>query len=115
MFSYCRNIKEIDLSKAKLPSNITGTNYMFRYCTNLENINFGNMNMTNVTVMNGMFANCPSLSDYTLNNILELCTKATTMGNKELYNLGLTSAQATRCENLSNYQAFLDAGWSTGY
>lgn len=26
-----------------------------------------------------------------------------------------TKAQATKCQSLSNYQAMLDAGWTTGY
>ncbi|MGN1301209.1 MAG: hypothetical protein ACI4U9_01605 [Clostridia bacterium] len=34
---------------------------------------------------------------------------------KTLKYLGLTSTQATICTTLSNYQAFLDAGWTTGY
>ena len=34
---------------------------------------------------------------------------------KTLAYIGLTSAQATKCTTLSNYQAFLDAGWTTGY
>lgn len=64
----------------------------------------------------GIFQNCSSLSNASLNNIMASCISATNIsGTKTLRNLGLTSAQCTTCQGLSNYQAFLDAGWTTGY
>ena len=45
-----------------------------------------------------------------------MCTSAVKIKrNKTLKFIGLTEAQATTCQSLSNYQAFLDAGWTTGY
>ena len=38
-----------------------------------------------------------------------------TKSYKTLKYMGLNSTQATRCKELSNYQTFLDAGWTTGY
>lgn len=35
--------------------------------------------------------------------------------SKTLKALNLTSSQATRCQSLSNYQDFINAGWTTGY
>ena len=35
--------------------------------------------------------------------------------NKTLKYIGLTEEQATICQSLSNYQAFTNAGWTTGY
>ena len=45
-----------------------------------------------------------------------MCAGATSYtGTKTLSTLGLTSAQATICQGLSNYSAFTSAGWTTGY
>lgn len=137
-FENCNNLKEI----AQLNTNkVTNMQYMFRFCVNLviaPQINTGNVtdidfmfgNCTNlvtvplldiskVTSIENMFYDCPNLSDESLNNILAMCANATayiTQGtNMTLAHIGLTSAQATRCQSLSNYQAFLNAGWTTGY
>ena len=70
---------------------------------------------TNKTFQN-CFVNSSSLSDKSLNNILAMCANATSYtGIKKLNYIGLTSEQATKCTTLSNYQTFLDAGWTTGY
>lgn len=137
-FENCNNLKEI----AQLNTNkVTNMQYMFRFCVNLviaPQINTGNVtdidfmfgNCTNlvtvplldiskVTSIENMFYYCPNLSDESLNNILAMCANATAYiaqgTNMTLAHIGLTSAQATRCQSLSNYQAFLDAGWTTGY
>ena len=66
--------------------------------------------------MNGMFQSCTLLTQESLNNILQMCINATSFtGTKTLKYLGLSSTQATTCQSLSNYQAFLNAGWTTGY
>ena len=62
------------------------------------------------------FGNCNSLSNDSLNNILQMCINAVSYtGTKTLKYLGLTQAQATTCTGLSNYEAFTSAGWTTGY
>lgn len=62
------------------------------------------------------FGNCSSLSNNSLNNILQMCINAVNYtGTKTLKYLGLTEAQATTCTGLSNYAAFTAAGWTTGY
>ena len=69
-----------------------------------------------VTTMVAMFTSCSNLSDESLNNIMQMCINATSYtATKTLKSVGLTTAQATRCQSLSNYQAFLDAGWQTGF
>jgi hypothetical protein len=68
--------------------------------------------------MKEMFLGCISLSDESLNNILQMCvnaTNVTTSTYKTLAYIGLTSEQATKCTTLSNYEAFIAAGWTTGY
>ena len=128
------NLPEIDLSKAtntksmcwdatsitSVPnydiSKSTITQFMFRNCTNL--IDVPAFNLANVTNMQGMFMDCSSLSDESLNNILAMCITAVKITNstyKKLSYIGLTSDQATRCQSLSNYEAFTAAGWRTGY
>ena len=45
-----------------------------------------------------------------------MCANATSYtGTKTLAYIGLTSAQANKCKSLSNYSAFIAAGWTTGY
>ena len=134
-FAYFYNLKEIplvDTSKAtslqgfcqscqsikSIPQfntiNAYGLNNSFNGCTNLENVPILNTNKVNN--FSNAFYNCPKLSNDSLNNILQMCINATSYtGTKTLEEIGLTSTQATTCQSLSNYQAFLDAGWTTGY
>ena len=135
MFHDCKNLTTIPLLNI---SKVTNMGYMFYNCTNLATIpllntskvtNMGNMfynctkltsipllDTSNVANMYSMFSNCPNLSDESLNNILAMCTNATKItSNKTLSRIGLTSDQATRCQSLSNYEAFTAAGWTTGY
>ena len=87
---------------------------MFNNCTNLTTIPL--LDTSSVTDMNSMFAYCLNLSDESLNNILAMCTNATSYkGRKTLASIGLTSEQANKCTTLSNYSAFTAAGWTTGY
>ena len=66
--------------------------------------------------MNHMFDGCTSLSDESLNNILVICKNAVKItSNKTLKYIGLTKKQANICQSLSNYQDFINAGWTTGY
>ena len=135
MFNYCTNLTTIPLFNT---SNVRDMSGMFENCTNLTTIpllNTSNVilmlnmfggctNLTTIPLLNTssvtniafMFENCTSLSDESLNNILAMCKNATSYSNtKTLAYIGLTSEQATKCTTLSNYQAFLDAGWTTGY
>jgi hypothetical protein len=66
-----------------------------------------------VTNMASMFANCQTLSDESLNNILAMCINASTYtGTKTLSQLGLSATQKTKCKSLSNWDSFVAAGWS---
>ena len=111
MFYGCTNLTTIPLLNT---INVTNMSHMFNGCTNLTTIPL--LNTSNVTNMNSMFSNCSSLSDESLNNILAMCTNATKItSGKTLNQIGLTRDQATRCQSLSNYEAFTAAGWTTGY
>ena len=111
MFSGCVSLTNIPYLSASRVNNMSG---MFDGCTNLTTI--PSLDTRNVTDMQNMFQNCTNLTDESLNNILEMCANATHYTQtKTLEYIGLTSEQATRCATLSNYQTFLDAGWTTGY
>ena len=70
----------------------------------------------NVTGLYNTFGYCNQLETNSLNNIMQMCINATSYTRtKTLKEIGLSSTQATTCQSLSNYQAFLEAGWTTGY
>jgi surface protein len=143
MFSGCSNLETLNLSTFK-PKIVQNTASMFQNCSKLISLDLSNWDVSNLKNMGVMFANCsllkdidftgwslikmrnnisnsfsncPMLSNDTLNSILAILITAnpTSSSFKTLKYTGLTQAQAEVCQTLSNYQAFLDAGWTTGY
>ena len=111
MFSDCSSLTTIPLLNT---SNVTDMNNMFSDCSSLTSIPL--LNTSNVTDMNNMFRGCSSLNNESLNNILAMCANAVKITyNKTLKYIGLTEEQANICKTLSNYQTFVNAGWTTGY
>ena len=113
MFYQCTNLSTIPQLDT---SNVTNMNYMFYGCSSLSSIPL--IDTSNVTNMGTTFAGCSNLSNTSLNNILQMCinaTKITSTSLKTLARIGLTSAQATTCQSLSNWNDFVAAGWSSGY
>lgn len=113
-FSYCYKIASIppmDTSK------VTKFSYLFAGCSKLVTIPLLNTsNLSDGNSMQSMVSSCPLLSEESLNNILAMCINATNItSNKTLKYIGLSSTQANTCTTLSNYQNFVDAGWTTGY
>ena len=110
-FAYFKNLKKFPaINTAK----ITNMSTMFRYCAALQDVEI--FNTSRVTNMNNMYQGCTALSNESLNNILYMCANATAYtGTKTLAVIGLTSAQATTCQSLSNWDDFVSAGWTTGY
>ena len=53
MFSYCKNLTDIDLSNFNT-QNVTNMSHMFIGCASLKNINLSNFNTQNVTNMSCM-------------------------------------------------------------
>lgn len=98
--------------------NLTNCSNMFRQCYALEDIpTLQVKNATNVNFSN-MFAACPSLTDVSINNIMQMCINTTNYtGTKTLAHLGFDSSDypASRIQALSNYTAFTTAGWTIGY
>ena len=114
MFANCTNLTEIPLLDT---SKVTDMISMFANCISLTTIPLlDTSKVTSITGMDSMFADCTSLSDESLNNILAMCKNATSYtGTKTLAYIGLSEEQATKCTTLSNYSAFTSAGWTTGY
>lgn len=90
---------------------------MFSGCTNLKNVGILDLVRVAGGGLQNMFSGCTSLTNESLNNIMRTCINANngSYGTKTLAHLGISSAQAQICTTLSNYQDFLDAGWTTGY
>ena len=110
-FAGCTSLTTIPLLDTSKVTDMTG---MFNGCTNLTTIPL--LDTSKVGYMAWTFQNCSSLSDESLNTILAMCANATShAGTKTLKYLSLTSAQANKCKSLSNYSAFIAAGWTTGY
>ena len=111
IFQNCSQLESIPLMNT---NNVTSIMNMVSSCAKLKNIPV--LNTSKITNFSNAFQYCSRLTNESLNNILQMCIGATSYaGTKTLAKLGLTSAQATTCQSLSNYQAFITAGWTTGY
>lgn len=112
MFNGCTSLTS--MPNINLPELVDATN-MFSFCRALVDVPA--LNAPKLSAMEEMFLKCTALSESSLNNILSICANSavTTENYKTLKYIGLTESQATKCTTLSNYQAFLNAGWATGY
>lgn len=112
MFTNCESLTSVPKLDT---SSITSMIFAFANCPALVSI--PELDTSNTVLLISAFASCPALSDDSLNNILKMCINSavTSSDQKTLQNIGLTESQATKCTTLSNYQAFLNAGWTTGY
>ena len=112
MFNGCTSLTNIP--NINLPELVDAT-YMFSNCSALVDVPA--LNAPKLSIVQSMFLGCTALSESSLNNILSICANSavTTENYKTLKYIGLTESQATKCTTLSNYQAFLNAGWTTGY
>ena len=110
MFSSAENLETVALFDT---SRATDFSRMFYNCVKL--INVPEFNTSNVTNLQLAFSSCFSLSNESLNNILAMCYKSAVTTNKNLMQIGLTSAQADICETLPNWSAYIAGGWAKGY
>lgn len=114
MLSFCERFYSLKKVPFMDTSNVTDMRWAFDTCSELVDLPL--LNTSSVTSMRRAFSSCSSLSNDSLNNILAMCANATSYtGTKTLNDIGITAVQATICQGLSNYQAFLNAGWTTGY
>jgi hypothetical protein len=105
------NIAQLDTKSLQYCQN------MFNSCKKLKNI--GVFDFSNVQNAQNIFSYCSSLTNNDLNNILKTFSNTPKYANvsdwKTLKFIGLSQAQAEICTTLSNYQAFINNGWTTGY
>lgn len=112
MFYNAENLIKVDTLDT---SSVTDMKEMFKNCKNLIDVPAFDAS-SNTSNLRYMFVSCPKLSNESLNNILATCISANNfISTKTLANIGLSSEQATTCATLSNWDAFVDAGWSSGY
>lgn len=95
-------------------SHITNAQQLFSGCESLITVPIYNFSSLTGNNNYNMFASCASLSNDSLNNILQMCIGMTGVTNKTLKYIGLSSTQATTCESLSNWNDFVSAGWTKG-
>lgn len=135
LFQFCEDLEEVNLFDT---SNVTNFGSMFFSAKSIKEIpNFNTINATDfnrlcngctllekvpildthlVTSFQWAFYGCNNLTNESLNNILYMLAHATSYtGQKTLQYVGLSQTQATTCTTLSNWQAFVSAGWTTGY
>ena len=113
MFSGCSALETVNI-EGKIYSNLAS---MFRNCTNLKNINILTFSfITRASALQNMFQYCPSLTDTSLDNILQMCANSSITGNNmTLAYLGITDATiypTSRIEALPHYEDFTTAGWT---
>lgn len=109
MFYFCSSLHSIPQLNT---ANVTNMSGMFMFCYSLSTL--PELDTSKVTNFTNMLNGCYSLSDNSLYNILEMCINATSYtGTKTLSSLALdTTRYSNRISNLSNYQDFLNAGWT---
>lgn len=111
MFKDCSNLTVIPQLNTH---NVTNMQNVFTNCSNLATI--PELDISSVTNMDYAFIHCDNISNDSLNNILaSLLTATSYTKTKTLNIIGLSEEQAQICTTLSNYQAFIEAGWTTGY
>lgn len=111
MFQSCKKLIAVPQMDT---SNVTNMRYMFQNCVSLETIPL--LDTSKVTDMQLMVSGCTKLTNESLNNILLMCANAVAYtATNTLKYLGLSQEQINTCQTLSNYQALIDAGWTTGY
>jgi len=117
IFAGCVQLDSLPFNPGDLAL-VTDFRRMCDGCTSLTTVPvFSMASCSGTTNHQNMFANCPNLTNASLNNILAALTTKGQSGstNKTLKYVGLSSTQATTCTGLSNWTACQAAGWTTGY
>lgn len=113
MFNTCRNLCALPLLDTSSVANMEGMcGYMYR----LKDVPV--FDTSSATNMSNMFYQTTSLTDESLDNILQMCINATSYNStKTLLYIGISSSyySASLIQSLPHYQSFVNAGWSIGY
>lgn len=114
MFSRCSSMKSINLSNWNVSKVINGI-AVFYQCSSLVDLDITGWNLERAVDISQFVEGCGNLSNNSLNGILAILPTTSNRVTKTLQSIGLTSTQATTCTTLSNWQACVTAGWTTGY
>lgn len=110
MFQKCQELISVPQYNTSKGTNLSE---MFSDCRKLETV--PTLDFSSATNLNSMFSYCTKLSNESINNIMASCISATSYtGTKTLKQIGVSQSKRQIASTLSNYQAFLDAGWTTG-
>ena len=114
-FTSCYSLVSVPLLDTSNVVYMTGT---FSYCSNLKYV--PQFNTSKISNWQNIFSACYSLTNESLNNILAMCININShySKTKTLAYLGISNSTyypVSRIQALSNYQAFIDAGWTIGY
>lgn len=123
VFAGCTSLTSVS-NIVMTSSSVYNASRMFEGCTALEDVpildisNFGTQDYgTDRLYM--MFNNCPSLTDESLDNILQMCINSgiNPQYSPTLSTLGFNSTNysVSRMEALPHYADFITAGWALGY
>lgn len=115
MFKNCERLESIPQYDFSNGIGAIGMSEAFYGCSNLESVPNLITKQSDAMYLENMFYGCDSLSNESLNNIMAMCANCPLSEYKELSYLGISEDQAAICEGLSNYNALLAAGWTTGY
>lgn len=107
-----------NIAMTKIPqlntSNVTSMSRTFYDCNSLSD--FPVLDFSSVTTFSSTFSACNALKNNAtaLNNLLASLASATSYtGTKKISSIwGYYPPTTAQCEGLSNYQMFLDAGWT---
>lgn len=113
-FSGCGNLQEIPYMDT---SNVASFYHCFYQCYGIKT--FPVLDFSKATVLTIVWSDCNSLTDTSLDNILQTLISATSYtGTKTLASIGSWSSSiypASRWQALPHYQDFINAGWTIGY
>ena len=116
MFQSCSSLVSVPLFDT---SKFQSFSAIFSACTNLKDVPlFDTSSVRGSSGFQNTFSGCINLTDASLDNILQMCIKATFYSStKTLVRLGFSSTDypASRIQALPHYQDFIDAGWTIGY
>lgn len=116
--AFFNNCKELVTAPFFDTSNVKNMRYLFNGCSKLANIPI--YNTSKVTDFESAFSvNAPVVTDESIDNILQMCINAVaytgTKTIRQVTGWGRYSISTARLEALPHWNAFLDAGWSTGF
>ena len=119
LFYNCSSLTSLDLSSFNT-NKVTSFVSAFQNCINLVTLNVDSFVLSSVSAninrFGTTFRGCTALSNNSLNSILKmLSTWTKSFSNKTLVRTGLTQTQCETCTTLSNWQACVNVGWTTGY